>query len=115
MRATLPGTYLLLTVHTIDRMLERHVSVADALLVLSEADQSYSGYRYGELRTTFQRGDIAVVVAPVRRTVVTVLYRREDEWRSEHGRPSGAVLSAEQRRELQRLTEHARRTHVLAA
>lgn len=114
MSAVLPGTFLLLPIHTVERMLEREISTADAHLSIVDPEQTYSGYSYGELRTTFQRGDIAVVVAPARRTIVTVLYRLEHEWRSADGRPSGKVLTPRERRELDVLALRARRTYVLA-
>lgn len=108
MAATLPGTYLLLPGHTIRRMLERNISLAEVRHAITDAEQSYPNPPgYDEERITYQRGDIAVVVAPQRRTVVTVLFRVAQEWSSTEGRPSGVTLLDGERTELIDLIERS--------
>jgi hypothetical protein len=97
---TAHGCEVSLTPHAVEQMLARNISVAELERCLSTPEQSYGGSNYGEMRTTFQRGDIAVAVADQRGVVVTVLYREDGPWRSTDGRPSGRALSKGQRRRL---------------
>ena len=104
---TAHGHSVSLTPHAVQQMLARSISSADVERCLAEPEQSYGGTTYGERRTTFQRGDVAVAVSDERDVVVTVLYRESRQWKSTDGRPSGRALSKGQRRRLTALLRNA--------
>lgn len=75
-----------ITDHAWDRMTPMGLGRLDVLPVLLDPEQSYDqGDR--DDRRVLQRADLAVVVDPVRRLVVTVLWRCQEEWfrRTEEG------------------------------
>lgn len=108
MRVVLPGTYLTLSVHCLEQMLAREISVKDVRAALEHFEQRYTGTSYGELRETRQIADYAVVVAPHRRTLVTVLYRDYEDWDSIDGRPSGAKMNDFDQAQVRRLLHRSR-------
>ncbi|NMR19180.1 hypothetical protein [Cellulomonas fimi] len=61
----------------------RGVSVRSILEVIAAPEVTYSAFDYGHGRFVYQRGDLAIVVIPERRTVVTVLWRRGEQWTDE--------------------------------
>ena len=93
MSAKLPGSHLDFSRHCLERMLERNISIDEVHGAIREYEQAYRSREYDELRVVYRRWDIAVVVAPLRKEILTVLYRRRDRWASQDGRPSGAVLT----------------------
>ena len=73
-----------LTRHALSRMLELKVEPVDVLLCVARAEQSWQQLRNQRLQSVLQRGDIAVVMEPNTKTVITILLRTEEDW--EHGK-----------------------------
>lgn len=59
---------------------DRAVPIADVLTVIADPEVTYTAYDYGPGRHVYQRGDLAVVVAPDTQEVITVLWRRQEQW-----------------------------------
>ncbi len=70
-----------LTRHAQDRAAEHGFDGAELSAALERPEVSYTQKNNGKLRQVRQEGRVAVVVDPVTRVVVTVLFRSPDEWR----------------------------------
>ena len=70
-----------LTRHAQARAAEHGFEDAELLAALERPGVSYTQTNHGELREVRQERRVAVVVDPVTRVVVTVLFRSPAEWR----------------------------------
>lgn len=103
MTARTPSGAPVPTPHCLQRMLERNVSLSDIHKVLTDYDRAYQSTEQDEFRVVYQYADIAVVVAPHRHAILTVLYRTGAPWRNSDGRPSGTTLATTERQEIEHL------------
>lgn len=76
--------------HALDRMSERGFSEAEVAAALTEPEIVYCQEAYGPGRQVRQYGRIGVVVDPVRRTVITVVFRSPASW-AQHFAVDGAA------------------------
>jgi len=70
-----------LTRHAQARAAEHGFDGAELLAALERPEVSYTQTNHGDLRQVRQKSRVAVVVDPVTRVVVTVLFRSPAEWR----------------------------------
>lgn len=68
------------SVHARRAVAERGFSMADVRLAVDAPEVTYSQSTYGPGRQVLQRGELGVVVHPATRTVITVLFRRQERW-----------------------------------
>jgi hypothetical protein len=69
-----------LSAHARTKARARSVSVREVLEVVAAPDVTYTAFSYGPGRYVYQRGELAVVVLPASRIVVTVLWRHDGHW-----------------------------------
>ena len=97
---------LAFTPHALEKMAARSVTPEEAVAVVEHAEVTWTetnGYM------VHQRRDIAVVTSgDSNELVITVLYRRGDDWVDDDGRPSGRVISNKRKRKILALAKKAR-------
>lgn len=104
-RGTLEPAPLRATDHALEKMAARHVTPEEAVAVVEHPEVTWTernGY------TVHQRGDIAVVADLRESLVITVLYRRGEDWVDDDGRPSGRVISKKRKSRILALAKKAR-------
>lgn len=74
------------THHMRVRATQRNIDLAQIEGAITNPEITYAQPNYGPDRAIYQRGDLAVVVAPTTRTVITVLFHTPDNWTDVHTR-----------------------------
>lgn len=72
--------------HAQVRLIEMELEPAAVWEVLSKPEVTYEQHRYGPDNELWQKGDLAVAVNARTGVVITVLWRRSEEWTREQFR-----------------------------
>jgi hypothetical protein len=68
------------TSHARTAMLRRDMDVREVMLTAIEPQQTYADSQYNPRSRVHQRGDLAVVVDPHDKVIITVLLRSGEQW-----------------------------------
>jgi hypothetical protein len=69
-----------LTEHARTAARSRGFGLPEVLLTAADPEVVYTAYDYGPDREIHQRGDVAIAVVRSSKTILTVLWRHEDQW-----------------------------------
>jgi hypothetical protein len=83
-----------LCTHARDRAREREVSVREVLEVIASPDVVDAALDWGPGRYVYRRRDLAVVVVPATKWIITILWNNPARWTDEEFRAARLATSA---------------------